>query len=306
MAGEKSNAEEEADESDASQGDPLATGAESTDGDPPDESTDDGANESSTNGDEDDAATEDEAPDESDTVDEEQSTDTQDSTGNRSAGSRVPDDVPTEELAEEYEKLETWETELEKRDRRLEQRELGLDQRADDLDERESKLNERAGELDERRDRIGNLRDELKAREQELDEREESLDNREEQISQQEQELQEYTEELKEKEETLREYVTEEVHELEDDMVANVQGAVANEMKEFRTQGGRFGLVGGVILGVLGIGLLAAGITYAVATAGSVPGLDPFLDTTGGNYAVGALLIVIGLALNMGAVADRI
>lgn len=213
--------------------------------------------------------------------------------------------VQSEEVEAKLAQLDEYEAELDQRASRLEQRERGLDGRAEELDERETELQDRANELDERRDRIAEMRDQLETQKEELDEREADLDDRETTIEAKEGELKEYAQQLEEKEETLREYVEREVHELEDDLLDNVRGAVTSSMDDYQATSGRLGVVGGIITGLVGLALLIGGVVIAVGTNGDISSLE-LLSSNTANYALGGGLAFIGLVVNLAAVADRL
>ena len=70
------------------------------------------------------------------------------------------------------------------------------------------------------------------------------------------------------------------------------------------TRDSRLGTVGNVLLGLAGIFLVAAGITNLLAfNLADIPALAPGDNTT--NTIASAVLVFLGLAGNLAAVADR-
>jgi ribonuclease Y len=201
------------------------------------------------------------------------------------SGADDSDGAPDRESDERAERLDV-------REERLDQREMGLDSRADQLDERELELDRREEELSERRDDLAETREQLQQREEYIDQRESELDEREQTTRTREQELAERAEELDDKEETLREFVGD-----------NVEEAVSSAMAEY-TESRQFGPVGGLVVGLIGLVLVAGGVANAVAAqAGDVPAL---LGGPTSNLVVSALLVVAGLAVTLGATTGRL
>jgi hypothetical protein len=67
---------------------------------------------------------------------------------------------------------------------------------------------------------------------------------------------------------------------------------------------GRFGTVGNVLLGLVGLVLVLVGAFNVIAVqAGSIPTL---FTSEAINYGVSAFLVVIGLAANLAAAASRV
>jgi septal ring factor EnvC (AmiA/AmiB activator) len=181
---------------------------------------------------------------------------------------------------------------LDKREERLDQREMGLDSRADQLDEREAELDERESQLDDRHEDLAKNRERLQQREASIEQREADLDEREEAARKRERELAEREDDLDRKEETLEAFVGD-----------NVESAVASAMSAY-TGSRQFGPVGGLVVGLAGLVLVAAGVANGVATqSGSLPAL---LGGTTGDLILSAALVLAGLAGNLAAATDRV
>jgi ribonuclease Y len=182
---------------------------------------------------------------------------------------------------------------LQRRRRELDQRERGLSDFADELDDREAELNDRAKELRRERTQLDERAAELDSREQRIAEREGELDDRETAIAEREKELSERAAELDERESTLQEYVNDAVRE-------TVQEAIAEATTG--SEKGRFGRIGSLVLGLVGVTLIVGGVLNGFAAdIGRVPVV--FASDTA-NLAVTVLLLFSGLAANLAAVAD--
>jgi ribonuclease Y len=189
---------------------------------------------------------------------------------------------------------------LERRKRRLDERELGLDRRSEDLDERETTLDEREANLDERAERLANKRQELEEWETQLEGRADELDEREANIEDVEEELSERARELSEHEETLNNYLEDQV----DDLETTITETMWSALDTHGTEDGRFGATGTLLVGFAGLVLAIAGAGYAVALGVKTSGL--LFGTTGPDVALCGALLVVGLALNLLTVTDRL
>jgi ribonuclease Y len=193
---------------------------------------------------------------------------------------------------------ETVMADLKQRARRLDEREMGLDARAEKLDEREDSLDERETELSERREQLADEYASLEDRQEQIERREGELDEREAAIEEREQELEAYATKLDERDETLREYVDDQVGE-------SVEESMSSILEEHTAaQSGRFGPTGGFLLGLVGLVLVVGGVGNALATEAAT--LPTLLSSTTVNVVVSAVLILVGLAVNLAAATDRI
>lgn len=177
--------------------------------------------------------------------------------------------------------------------RALDQRERGLSDFADELDEREAELNDRATELRQERKRLDEREAELDGREQRIAERETELDDRETAIAEREKELSERAAELDEREATLQEYVNDAVRETVGEAIAE---AMAGSDK------GRFGRIGSLVLGLVGVTLVVGGVLNGFAA--EIPSVPVVFGSETANLGVTVLLLFSGLAANLAAVAD--
>lgn len=191
---------------------------------------------------------------------------------------------------------------LERWRRRLDERELGLDKRSEDLDDLEAELDEREQELDERRQELQEWERDLEQREEELDEFEAELEDREEELDEFEAELSERAREIGEHEETLHTYIDGQIEDLDGQVRETIRSTLAS-YDQNRTSG-RFGTVGNLLIGIAGLALAAAGVGYGtwVTSVGGV-GLAGAAAT---DTAIAAALLIVGLAVNLAAVAERI
>ena len=185
------------------------------------------------------------------------------------------DPPPTDE-----ESVEKKLKEIEQRERGLDARADELDERADELEERESELRKKRKDLDEREERIGTREEELDAREEALDEREGDIEER--------------SDELDRKEQTLHEYVG-------DGVYAAVEEAVSEAMAGYG-RSSRFGTIGSLVLGLVGVTLLVAGVLNGFSE--DIEAVPIVFESQTANLGVTVLLIFSGLAANLTAVAD--
>ena len=193
-------------------------------------------------------------------------------------------------------------SEPDKRERRLEEREMGLDRRSEELDDREQELDDRERELDEREDELANRRQNLREWEARLERREQELDDRKKRIEEAEEELSERATELNEHEETLHNYIQGQVDDLETDVQETMWAAL--DSYEPDEEGGRLGPAGSFLVGLAGLVVAAAGAGFGTAVAfGVSPGV---VGTTTADTAVAGVLLVVGLAVNLLSVADRL
>lgn len=209
---------------------------------------------------------------------------------------------PSGETPAEEDALDERERELDKRQRRLNERELGLDKRADDLDERERALDEREQELDELQEELEQRRQEIQDKESSLNQFQEELDERENDLEEFEAELSDRATELGEHEETLNRYLEGQVEDLEESIQQTIRSALGSYEKS--REPGRFGPTGNLLVGFAGLVLVAAGVGYAAwialnATAG-------LFQAAVADFAVAAVLLIVGLAVNLATAADRI
>ncbi|GAB6860995.1 hypothetical protein ACFR97_01755 [Haloplanus litoreus] len=176
---------------------------------------------------------------------------------------------------------------LEAERRELAQRKRGLADFAAELDERETELRNRDKQLDEREA-------ELDGRAQRIEEREAELDDREVAIKERERELATRAEELDETEQTLQAYVDDSIRETIHEAVS--EATVGDDTPH------RFGTIGSLILGLVGVTLVVGGVLYGFADEIA---LVPLLFANdAANLGVTVLLLFSGLAANLAAVAD--
>lgn len=227
------------------------------------------------------------------------------------------DDEPEAEMEPEGpEKPSSWEPvdggggELEEKAQRLEEKEERLDQRERDLNKRERDLEKREQEVLERREENVDTRERLEEREQTLDERESALDDREQALEERERDLSRRADEIETKEEALSEHVRDELEAFEGSLVDKIEERTITAVQQHGgNASGRFGTIGGVLLGLVGLVLVAGGLSngllaYVNATYGA--GVDPLLlETSLANYAASAVLVFLGLAANLAAAAGR-
>lgn len=196
--------------------------------------------------------------------------------------------------AERGEELRAREERVEERRKELAQRERGLNDYAEELEDREEELNERAGELRRRSNDLDERAAELDGRESRIEEREAELDDREVAVRERERELADRAEELDEKEQTLQEYVNDGVRE-------TVREAVSEAMAG-DGRSGRFGNVGSLVLGLVGVTLMVGGVLNGFAT--EITAVPVVFRSDAANLAVTVVLLFSGLAANLAAVAD--
>lgn len=177
-----------------------------------------------------------------------------------------------------------------------------LDKREEELDRRERELDEREEEILERREGVVDERESLEAREAELDDREEELDDREAAIRERERELDEREEQLDEHERTLEQYVGDQLADAQQAIAEAVEESVASAVREHgggRTS--RFGTIGGLLLGLVGMVLVIGGVANGFAT--EIPSIPTLFSSPAGNFGASAVLIFSGLAANLAAAA---
>ncbi len=195
--------------------------------------------------------------------------------------------------------------ELDRREERLNQREEGLDKRADDLGERAADLDEREVRLRERREELVDREDELDRREAEVEEAEQDIADRRAALNDREQDLNERAGQLDRQEATLERYVEDQLGDVEASLSSTVQEAAYSAFDGISVDDddGRFGTVGNVLLGLVGLVLTVGGIANAVAIQFEFGGVfgDPMFD-----YGLSAFVVVIGLAANLAAAASRV
>ncbi|MEF8881255.1 MAG: hypothetical protein V5A34_01865 [Halapricum sp.] len=219
------------------------------------------------------------------------------------------------------------ETDLEMWEDRLDQREEGLDQRAARLKERAGELDDREAELEAEQEELDEWRSDLDARQSRLEKREAELDEREAEIRESENELAERAADLDEKEETLHNYVGNNLGDVESSITGTVreavtsavdriepgqaevdqetvESAIATAMDDYSSGRGRFGIVGNLLLGLIGLVFVLGGATVLFST--ETTAIPRAFSDAGLNYGAAAILIFIGLAVNLSAAADRI
>lgn len=218
---------------------------------------------------------------------------------------------------------------LEKWEDRLDQREEGLDLRAEKLKDRAAELDDREAELETERQDLDDWRGDLEERQARLDQREQDLDEREASIHERETELAERAAELEETEQTLHEYVGNNLGDVETRITDTVREAVATAAERIepgeatvdqesldqtvesaiddamrsRTRG-RFGTAGNVLIGLVGLAFVLGGATVLFST--QTDAIPRAFTGASLNYGVAAVLVFVGLVLNLSTVADRI
>lgn len=183
---------------------------------------------------------------------------------------------------------------LEQKRKELDQRKRGLDDFAEELDAREATLDERERGLEDREEQLDQRSAALDEREATIEERESELDDRAVAIGERERELSGRTEELDAQEATLHQYVDE-----------TVQGAVEEGLSgvSFGEEStGRFGRIGSVLLALVGVLLVVGGVLFAFS--GEIALVPPVVRNDTANLALSVLLLFVGLAANLAAVAD--
>jgi len=223
------------------------------------------------------------------------------------------------------------ERELEKWEDRLDQREEGLDLRAEKLKDRAEELDTRESDIEAERADLEDWRTDLEDWEARLEQREQDLDDREAAIREREAELAERATDLDEKEQTLHHYVGNNLAEVESAITETVQEAVSSAAKRIEPgeatvdqeslnqtiesaiddamadhggTRGRFGTAGNILIGLIGLVFVVGGATVLFATQTDV--IPRAFSDTGLNYGAAAILVFIGLAINLSAAADRI
>ncbi|WP_276272135.1 hypothetical protein [Haloarcula litorea] len=191
--------------------------------------------------------------------------------------------------------------EFAKMQRRLDEREMGLDSRSEELDQRERNLDQREQRLDERERELEDRRDALDEREVTLRQRAETLDERATEIEEQEEQLAERAAKLGDHEETLHTYIDGQVEGLTERVTETMHDAL--DEHEHRT-GGQFGPAGTILVGLVGLALSVVGVGYVVLAAAGSPAV--VFGGTVTNLVAGTIVLLIGLALNLGPVAGRV
>ena len=183
---------------------------------------------------------------------------------------------------------------LETERRELAQRKRGLADFADELDEREAELDEREAELRSRGKQLDEREAKLDGRAQRIDEREVELDDREVALTERERELTNRAEKLDEKERTLQEYVDDSIRETVQEAVS--EATVGDDTPH------RFGTIGSLVLGLVGVMLVVGGVLYGFAA--DIALVPVLFANDAANLGVTVLLLFSGLAANLAAVAD--
>lgn len=203
-----------------------------------------------------------------------------------------PADDHSEPDLPESDRSESERLEVERRE--LAQRKRGLDDFADELDDREDELDDREAELRAERKQLDERATELDGREKRIEEREGELDDREVAIEERERELDERAAELDEKEQTLHEYVTDSIREPVHEAIA--EATVGDDTSH------RFGTIGSLILGLVGVTLIVGGVLHGFAD--EIALIPALFANDAANLGVTVLLVFSGLAANLAAVAD--
>jgi len=183
---------------------------------------------------------------------------------------------------------------LEEERRELAQRKRGLDDFADELDEREAELNDRERELRARSKQLDEREAELDGRAQRIEDREAELDDREVAIEERERELADRAAELDEKERTLQEYVSDSIRETVREAIE--EATVGDDTSH------RFGTIGSLVLGLVGVTLLVGGVLHGFAD--QIAMVPAVFANDAANLGVTVLLLFSGLAANLAAIAD--
>ena len=221
------------------------------------------------------------------------------------------------------------ERDLEKWEDRLDQREEGLDLRAEKLKDRTAELDEREENLEIERGELDEWRSDLEDKQARLDQREQDLDDREAAIRERENELGERAADLDEKEQTLHTYVGDNLSNVEGKITDAVRESIGTAMQDIEPgkaevdqesvdetvsaaidsamadhRKGRFGTPGNVVFGLLGVALVAGGVSV-LFLAESANFTQLFADELA-NYGAAAALVLVGLAVNLTAAAGRL
>lgn len=221
------------------------------------------------------------------------------------------------------------ERELEKWEDRLDQREEGLDLRAEKLKDRAEELDQREADIETERANLEDWRADLDDWEAQLEQREQDLDDREAAIRERETELAERAADLDEKEQTLHTYVSDNLGDVDAKITDAVRESIGRAMQDIEPgkaevdqesvdqtvssaidsamadhKKGRFGAPGTVVFGLIGLALVAGGVsTIFLAEATN---LTPLFADELANYGVAAALVLVGLAINLAAAAGRL
>jgi len=228
-----------------------------------------------------------------------------------------------------WEPVDSNPAEEKERSQRLDEMEQRLKQKERELNKREQNLEEREQEILERREDIVEIREELEKREAETEQLSESLDDRETAIEEREKELERRAEELNQKEQAISDYVDDRLDELElslsetmnglesslsetmngleSSITESVNRSVTEAVKNHGGSGStsRFGAIGGVLLGLIGMVLVVAGVANGFLEVAELS-LPPLLSSSAGNFGASAVLIFSGLAANLAAAAGRV
>jgi ribonuclease Y len=232
---------------------------------------------------------------------------TDDATESFGAGGANGDEDEGDEAEGRAAELDDREAALDDRAERLDQREDGLDKRADDLKARTTELDERESDLRDRRRELDDLEAELEDRQATIEQREADLDEREAAIEQREAELDERATQLDRHESTLENYLGNEIDGVEESLVDTVQDAVWSAMDNYaanRDASTRLGTVGNLVLGLVGLVLVAGGVGIGIVAA--VDGSAALFDGTTTNYGVAVVVALVGLGANLAAATNRV
>lgn len=224
---------------------------------------------------------------------------------------------------------EDHERELEKWEDRLDQREEGLDRRAEKLKDRAEELDTREAEIEAERTDLEEWRADLEDWEARLEQREQDLDDREAAIRERENELADRAADLDEKEQTLHTYVGDNLGDVETQITDAVRESIGQAMQDIEPgkaevdqesvdqtvsaaidsamadhKKGRFGTPGNVVFGLIGLALVAGGVSVVfLAESANLTSLfaEPMY-----NYGAAAALVLVGLAVNLTSAAGRL
>lgn len=210
----------------------------------------------------------------------------------------------TDNAPADAESITDREQRLELKAERLDQREEGLDRRAERLGERADELDDREEELHNQRDQLDELRDELDEREAQIEQRTEELDDREVALQERERDLSDRTAELDRYEQILEEYVGDNIADVEESLTNMIHAGVSSAIADTSSGGtGRFGRIESVVIALVGILLIVGGIANGFAT--QIDGIPALFTNTTTNVAATAILMFVGLAVNLAVTADR-
>jgi len=239
------------------------------------------------------------------------------------------DDEKTSGLQTKSDSDDDHERDLEKWEDRLEQREEGLDLRAEKLKDRAEELDTREAEIEAERADLEGWRADLEDWEARLEQREQDLDDREAAIREREAELADRAADLDEKEQTLHTYVGDNLGDVETKMTDAVRESIGRAMQDIEPgkaevdqesvdqtvsaaigdamadyKKGRFGTPGTVVFGLVGLALVAGGVSTVFLAESA--NLTPLFADELSNYGAAAALVLVGLAINLAAAAGRL